>query len=317
MRPLPSCATKVGREYSGSPALSDTMTNGTTPIQAAFELQRESIKQGQQLFEQSLDIQQNAAETFLHNSLSIQRAAQRQGTELSRQLFDAQLDAFESALDEGEVRGTIDRQFEEGTELTQELLNAQFEQSADFVQQLANAQFGAFESALDDEFDVRAALDQQFDDLNETQQEAWDEFEREFSDAFDDLSDQQKKFVAQSVEAVLNAQRETEQQTLESVRQAEDVAETTRGHAKNLIDEAGDAAEQQVETQAQAQTRALEQLEDLEGLGATYADRLQTEGIESVADLAEANAETIADATDVSEDLAEEWIETARGRAQA
>ena len=153
------------------------MTNATTPVEAAFETQYQSIKQGQKLFEQGLDLQQNATETFLRNGLAAQRGAQRQGTELARELFDAQVDAFESALDE-------------------------------------------------DDYDVRATVDQQFEEFNETQNDTWDEFEDDFVEAFKDLSNQQKALVAKSVGAFLDAQQETGQRIVESVHQGEAVAET-------------------------------------------------------------------------------------------
>ena len=84
------------------------MTNATTPIQAAFEMQRETIKQTQQLFEQSLELQQNALEAFMHNGISAQRSAQKQATELVQQLANAQYDAIESAVDEDEIRAALD-----------------------------------------------------------------------------------------------------------------------------------------------------------------------------------------------------------------
>lgn len=55
-------------------------------------------------------------------------------------------------------------------------------------------------------------------------------------------------------------------------------------------------------------------LEVVEGLGATYAGRLRSEGIETLADLMEARPETVAEAAEVSESQAEEWIQTSRSR---
>lgn len=224
------------------PLHSDSMVNVTAPFEAAFELQRESIKQSQQLVEQGLDIQQNAAETTMRNGLAVQRAAQRRSADLARQLFDAQVEAVDSALDENEDT-------------------------------------------------VRAAVDRQFEEFEEVQTEAWDEYEANMLDAIDDLSVQQKEVVAQSVGAFLEAQRETEQQTVEGV--------------------------QRVEAQADTQTRAIEQLEDLEGVGATYTERLRENGIESITDLARANAETVTDAADVTRDQADEWIQMAQAQVQS
>jgi len=51
-----------------------------------------------------------------------------------------------------------------------------------------------------------------------------------------------------------------------------------------------------------------EAIESVDGIGSTYADRLEEAGIESTADLAVADPATVADAADVSEDRAESWI---------
>jgi polyhydroxyalkanoate synthase len=49
-------------------------------------------------------------------------------------------------------------------------------------------------------------------------------------------------------------------------------------------------------------------IDEIDGLGSTYADRLVDVGIETMADLSAAGAETVAEAAEVSEDRAEEWI---------
>ena len=297
------------------------MTNTTTPIQTAFEMQRQSTTQGQKLFEQGLDIQRNAMETFLHNGLAAQRSAQKQGAEFAHELTNTQIAAFEAAVDEneGEIRSAMDEQFEQNAALTKRLLDAQFEQGADLVQGLMNAQFDAFQSAFDDaEFDLRSRVDEQFEALDESQEEAWDEFESAFQEALDDLSEQQKVLVAESVEAFLDAHRETEAQTIEGVqrteeatetarRQTEEVARTAQERAQSVTVEITDAAEEQLEAQVQA----------IDGLGSTYADRLQNQGIDSLEALSEANADAIAQAAEVSEELAAEWIEAAQSQRKS
>lgn len=188
------------------------MTNTTTPIEAAFEFQRQSIEQSQQLFEQSLQIQQNALETFFQSGISTHRSAQQQGTELAQDLFSAQLDAFESVLDPERIKAAADQQFEANAEHTQKLLNAQYEHGTALTQQLFDAQFDAFASSLDDE-PFRAAIEEQFEEFDELQSEAWDEFESEFAASFEELSEQQRELAEQSVEAFLSAQSDAQQRT--------------------------------------------------------------------------------------------------------
>ncbi|MFC7009322.1 helix-hairpin-helix domain-containing protein [Halalkalicoccus salilacus] len=336
------------------------MTNATTPIEATFEMQRQSIKQTQQLFEQGLELQRNALETFLHNGISAQRSAQRQGAELLQQLVNAQFDAFESAVDEDEIRSAADEQFEQNAKYTQQLINAQFEQGTELLQKLLNAQFDAFESAVDED-EYRSAMNSQFYDFEGAQNEAWDEFESGFVEAFEALSNQQKHVVAQSVDAFLDAQQDAEQQTIQGVQQAEQVAETAQQQsqqvaqtaqqqgeqvartvqqqteevaqtaaegAEEIAEESADAAEQQAEVQVDAAEDVASEsadvadaedegqdLESIEGLGTTYADRLRQYGIQSVEHLSQADGETVADAAEVSEERATEWITSAQSQA--
>ncbi|WP_336365191.1 helix-hairpin-helix domain-containing protein [Halalkalicoccus salilacus] len=325
------------------------MTNATTPIEATFEMQRQSIKQTQQLFEQGLELQQNALETFLQNGISAQHSAQKQGTELLQQLVNAQFDAFESAVDEDEIRSAADEQFEQNAKYTQQLINAQYEQGTELLQQLVNAQFDAFESAIDED-EYRSAMNSQFYDFEGAQNEAWDEFESGFVEAFEALSNQQKHVVAQSVDAFLDAQKDAEQQTVQGVRQAEQVAETAQQQsqqvartvqqqteevaqtaaegAEEIAEESADAAEQQAEIQVDAAENVASEsadvadaedegqnLEEIEGLGTTYADRLRQYGIQSVENLSQADGETVADAAEVSEERATEWVTSAQSQA--
>lgn len=287
------------------------MTQITNPFEAAFEMQREAMKQSQGLLQQSLDLQQNAIEAFMYNGINAQRSAQRQGVNLMQQLFNAQLDAAESAMDDDEVRATLDRQFEQNAEMTQELMNAQFEQGAEVTQQLYNDQLDAFEQALnDDEF--RTAFNNQFRNFENTQQRAWDEFESEFGDTFEELSDRQKQLVAETVNAALSAQRETEQETIEGVRAAESVTEDATAEAEAVAEKTQEQLAEDVRTR---QNGDHEDLEVIDGLGDEYAQRLRNSGIKSLNHLAQADASAVAEAADISEDHAGEWVSSAQAKA--
>jgi polyhydroxyalkanoate synthase len=56
-------------------------------------------------------------------------------------------------------------------------------------------------------------------------------------------------------------------------------------------------------------------LADLEGIGATYADRLAAAGVRTQGDLARTSAEEVAETADVSEERAGEWVQQAQDRA--
>lgn len=53
-------------------------------------------------------------------------------------------------------------------------------------------------------------------------------------------------------------------------------------------------------------------VDTITGIGPTYAERLATEGIETVEDLAAADPEAVAAAADAAESRAESWVEQAR-----
>jgi len=322
------------------------MTNTTTPIEAAFEMQRESIKQTQQLFEKGLELQQNVLETFMYNGINAGRSAQTQGAELLQQLANAQLDAVESAVDEDRIRSAMNEQLEQNSRHTQQLLNAQYEQGAQLFQQLVDAQFEAFESAVDED-EYRSAMNGQFYDFEASQERAWDEFESGFVEAFDELSEQQKRVVARSVGTFLDAQENAEQQTIQGVQQAEAVqqqgqqtAEVIQTQTEQAARAAGEATEEAVESAEETTEEIAESteavteeiagsaeeaadtngrdgsaLEAIEGLGETYADRLHSYGIESIEQLSQANSETVADVADISESRANEWITNAQSQA--
>jgi len=263
---------------------------------AAFELQRRSIEFGERLFEQLLTAQRDTMQTTMHNGFAMQREAQEQGAELARRLFHAQTDAVQATVNGDEFRAIVDRQFE----------------------------------AYDDE---GAA--------------AMEAFENAFLDAFEDLTAQQRDFVVESVDSALDAHATVEKQAIESAGRTRDVAKTAQRQGEEFASETVTATEQGLEAadeeaavhgqtrgaqqartthhddaqndsgharQEERHTRqeTIEQLEAIDGLGPTYAERLYEGGIHSMTELADAAAETIADEADVATSRAEEWIEVAQ-----
>ena len=82
----------------------------------------------------------------------------------------------------------------------------------------------------------------------------------------------------------------------DDVDEAVDTQEPTSTHEDT--EEATDAAE-----------GSGDDIEGVEGIGPTYADRLREAGIETTADLAAADVETLADVAEIPESRAEEWLE--------
>jgi polyhydroxyalkanoate synthase len=70
-------------------------------------------------------------------------------------------------------------------------------------------------------------------------------------------------------------------------------------------------SEEIAEAVADADIAAGVELEDVEGIGPTYAGRLRRADVRAVADLAAADVEAVAEAAEVSEALAGDWVERA------
>lgn len=230
------------------------MTNTMTPIDAAFEMQRQSIKQTQQLLEQSLILQQNTLNPFLNKSSSAQHSTW--------------FDAAESTLTEDEHR---------------------------------------------------SAMNNQFSDFEAAQSQAWDEHESRLVEAFNALSDQQKHVIVQLVETFLDTQQDIEQQTMQDIQQTEDVVQTTEEMTEEAEETTGESAEDitsdSEDVDADKRKGDELELESIHGIGKTYANRLRSAGIESVGQLAQVNSEMVADAAEISEDRAKEWITSAQSQA--
>ncbi|WP_123536320.1 helix-hairpin-helix domain-containing protein [Halosimplex salinum] len=54
------------------------------------------------------------------------------------------------------------------------------------------------------------------------------------------------------------------------------------------------------------------ELEDIKGIGPTYAERLREAGVGGVGELAEADAEALAEETDIATSRVEDWVEQAK-----
>lgn len=214
----------------------------TTPLQTAFEMQRQTTEASQQMIEDGMQIQQSATETFLENSMDTQRSVQKQWIELSRQMMTVPLDVLESTVNEMEstMRDAMDEQFEQNADraqqqlntqfeqnakFTQELLNTQFDGGAELVQQLLNAQADAVQSALHGGTpDFETMLDGQFDLVADSQNEAWKRLETGLLDILIELNTQQRDLVTQSFENLTDVNYDAEYRAIEIVNQAEETA---------------------------------------------------------------------------------------------
>ncbi|MEF8839466.1 MAG: alpha/beta fold hydrolase [Haloarculaceae archaeon] len=88
--------------------------------------------------------------------------------------------------------------------------------------------------------------------------------------------------------------------------------ESADGARRTVVESVGEAIRSEVEEAvADVDIAARHDLEDVSGIGPTYAGRLRAAGIETVGELAVADPEGVAEAAKASQALAEGWIEEA------
>ncbi len=77
--------------------------------------------------------------------------------------------------------------------------------------------------------------------------------------------------------------------------------------------ESGSGAEMETGAETESETESPS-VDDIKGIGPTYSERLGDAGIETVADLAAADAETVAETAETSVSRADGWIDRAQDR---
>lgn len=268
------------------------------PVLATFDVQRTAIRQGQQAIKQGLAFQRTANRMAL-TGLQGQAALQRQGTDLARTAAYSTIRSMQAMM------------------------------------------------GVDDSPEQYRTIDEQFAQIERTQSEAFDAIERQMElgvESFEELSEEYVDAIEEGTELTLETIETMEDQTAEGVdRFGEQVREgfdRTRNVQSQLEDQFEQQAEQteqlmqrQAEWTEQFQQQLEEQVEtvpmvaagaagaeveerpveDIDGIGPTFADRLHDAGIETVADLTSAPVRTVAEAADVSEEQAEEWVREASG----
>jgi polyhydroxyalkanoate synthase len=120
----------------------------------------------------------------------------------------------------------------------------------------------------------------------------------------------------EAAESVETDVAEIQQQAAESVAEATDAAATetaadegpdAESHEETVeVDEAVTAED---EPESDLADETVETVDVIDGIGPTYADRLQAAGIETVAALAEYDAAEIADIAETTESRAQEWLD--------
>jgi predicted flap endonuclease-1-like 5' DNA nuclease len=257
------------------------MSEANSPVSAMFDLQRNAIEQTHEAVKRGVDTQRKFGEAFV--DFGPAKQANERSYNAVRTVVDTYFDAVEST-----------------TPGQQDLLG-----------------------------DFRTTIDEQLDALEANQAEAIETIEanaQDGSESVDELFERITVALDKQSEAVLGAHADVEEQTVEAVEDLEGNLEElqaefeTQGaqfeeqvtelqqHVEDMHDDIAEIADQQAAVQGKS-------IDTIEGIGSTYVDRLQEQGIESFEALAEASTDTVAETAVVSREQANEWIEAAQPQA--
>ena len=181
------------------------MADYTTPIEATFELQRQTLQQGHDALVQGVDLQKRFSNAVL-DTLDTQEHLQRRVVELHRETVHNTLDAVEGLP---------------GAELTAE--------------------------------DVRADIDEGYDELLDGHAEAFETVAAEFEtgvESYDEMTEEFLAAVEEQLDALVEAHEELEAQSVEAteevagqVEELQDQMEEVQEQIQHVSEEAAAAVE--------------------------------------------------------------------------
>ena len=297
------------------------MSQTSTPLGSLFETQRtlidRSIETQVNLNRQGLDLTRQAVTPLVGVAPGADDRAEERVEDAFEQLDDAQADLL-ADLQEAAERG-VDTS-EEVTEWSVEVVEGLRETAADLEDDAAETAEEVereLEDAAEDAADTAEDAADRAEDAAEEAAESAEEAAAEFLDGLDDgidatteefeefygtLSSELPAFDDTAVENLLEEGVESlSDLTSADASSVAEATDTTEATARELIDTAVD--------------REGVNLADLEGIGATYADRLAAAGVRTQGDLARTSAEEVADTAGVSEERAGEWVQRAQDKA--
>jgi gas vesicle protein len=162
------------------------MTDEQSPLTTAFELQRTTIEQSREAFEQMVEFQRRFNEAVVSGTAATGEL-QSQGIETSQRVLHTYLDAVEATLPGADdavdrIRDTIDEQFDQLEAQQEETLSA-VEDSIDDVADVPTEYLDSMDDQLDLVVDAHEqveertveALDQMESQVEQIQEEARDQ----------------------------------------------------------------------------------------------------------------------------------------------
>ena len=257
-----------------------------------------------------VDAQEDAMDEIERNVHAVVEELNQQ----QRELFFESLEAFLRAHEEAEAQ-TVEsvRQAESAARTVQDEARETARTAQESVGEATEAAADATGTVVEETADAA-------EETVETAAAATEDVAEETADLTEDVAEETAETTEDIAEETAETTEDIAEETAETTEDiAEETAETTEDVAEETAEAGQEAAEAAAAEGAADESEDEEeehQLEDIDGLGETYAQRLHDAGIQSFTHLAQADAETIAEAADVSEDRAEGWSEKARSRAQ-
>lgn len=287
------------------------------PFVAAFDVQRTAIRQGQQLFKQGVALQRTAGMAAL-NGLKGLETLQRQGVGVAQAATHGSLRSMEAAFGvdgSQDQHRTVDEQFgrfEETQSALFDALGRQVELGVEAFDELSAEYVEAMEDQTEEAMDtLRTIEDEAAEDVEEFQEQFGTQLRQGFAlteEVQTRLGEQLEQGTEQA-ESLLQQQAEQTERFQEQLDEQEDAVQEQLQEAAGAMQ--GGTAQGQPATGEPATPGTGRRLEDLEGLGSTYADRLRDGGIQSPDQLAAADPGTVAEVAETNHEQAEAWIEQA------
>lgn len=191
----------------------------------------------------------------------------------------------------GFVPGDADR--EEQVDDAFDTVDEQQSQFLEGIQSVADRTFETSEDAAEWGYDL---VDRQVGRLQRAEESA------------EETAEEALESAEETAQEAADTAQETAQEAADTAQEtAQEAAETTQETAEDAVDSAGDAVD---EFQSELDD-ATDEFDAFDAFDDTAVEGLVEDGVETISDLASAEAEAVADAADASTDQAEEWIDAA------
>lgn len=298
------------------------MSAYTTPVTVLFEAQRSAIEQSQRATEQAVQFQ-NQLNHIALSGLKSQESVQRQGVELLQAGTHSYLSTVDAMTpgartSTAQLRRRTDEAFEQLKHNHADLFESvehEAEQGLDSYEELSAEYLDALDEQLDVLLDAHEDIQSQSVEALEELEARTEEFGERFEDDLDESMDRAEEMQAR-IEEQIEEQTEQAEQFQGQLESQLDEMQTELDRQAAQMQRSAESIEIESESNGEMspagdgdEAESTLDVETVDGIGPSYAEDLRAEGIETVDDLATADAGTVAEATGVSEERAEEWIE--------